>query len=73
LTQLASRIRSRLYVDVPLRRLFEAPTILEMTNVVAECQAQQQDPTELAQMLKELSVLSSDQIKAMLMSAELAN
>jgi hypothetical protein len=68
LTQLASRIRSGLYVEVPLRRLFEAPTILEMTKVVAECQAQQHDPAELAQMLKELSVLSSDQIKAMLMS-----
>jgi amino acid adenylation domain-containing protein len=71
LTQLASRIRNSMYVEVPLRRFFEAPTIAEMTHVVAEHQVQQHDPEDLAQMLQQLSALSSDEIQAML-SAELA-
>jgi amino acid adenylation domain-containing protein len=72
LTQLASRIRSAMYVEVPLRCFFEAPTIAEMTQVVAQYQVKQHDPDDLAQMLQELSALSADEIQAML-AAELAD
>jgi hypothetical protein len=72
LTQLASRIHNALYVAVPLRRLFEAPTILEMAKAVGECQLQQHDPADLAQMIQELSALTADEIKGML-AAELVH
>jgi AMP-binding enzyme/Phosphopantetheine attachment site/AMP-binding enzyme C-terminal domain len=71
LVQLAARINKALYVEVPLRCLFEAPTLTEMAEAVTQWQVQQQDPTEMAQMLQELKALSADEITAMLGSEDL--
>jgi len=56
-TQIISRTRKVLQIELPLRRLFESPTVTELANVVAEIQAEQSDAilaTELAE-LQELS------------------
>jgi aspartate racemase len=66
LTQLASRMRNTLNVDVPLRSLFEAPTILEMGQMLSNLQVAQHDPAELAQLLGEIKNLTPQEIQAQL-------
>jgi amino acid adenylation domain-containing protein len=66
LTQLASRMRNTMNVDVPLRSLFEAPTILEMGQMLSNWQVAQHDPAELAQLLGEIKNLTPQEIQAQL-------
>ena len=66
LTQLASRMRNTMNVDVPLRSLFEAPTILEMGQMLSDWQVAQHDPAELAQLLGEIKNLTPQEIQAQL-------
>jgi amino acid adenylation domain-containing protein len=46
-TQLLSRVRSTLKVEVPLRSLFEAPTVSSFARVVARYENRVQDPNAL--------------------------
>jgi acyl carrier protein len=71
LTQLASRIRKAFDVEVPLRVLFDVPTIVEMTTAIAATQAEQLDAEEMSQMLEELNNLSQDELDALLKAEEI--
>ena len=56
-TQIVSRTRKVLQIELPLRLLFESPTIAELANIIANLQTEQSDAilaTELAE-LRELS------------------
>jgi amino acid adenylation domain-containing protein len=66
LTQLASWIRKAFQVEVPLRVLFDTPTITEMTKAILARQVEQESKTDLAQMLKQLKQLSPHEVKSML-------
>jgi acyl carrier protein len=66
LTQLASWIRKAFQVEVPLRLLFDTPTVIEMTKAILARQVEQEDKTDLAQMLSQLKQLSPHEVKAML-------
>jgi acyl carrier protein len=65
-SRLASRIRLAFNVEAPLRALFLAPTIAEMSLTVAALQAEQEDLTEIGMMLEELKQLSPEEIEAQL-------
>jgi amino acid adenylation domain-containing protein len=68
-TQLASRLRQLLQVDVPLRSLFESPTIATLVPVILQLQGveldeqEEVDEEELARMLDELEQLSDDEAR----------
>jgi amino acid adenylation domain-containing protein len=66
LTQLASWIRKAFQVEVPLRVLFDTPTIIETTKAILTRQVEQESETDLAQMLKQLKQLSPHEVKSML-------
>ncbi|MGH9897066.1 MAG: AMP-binding enzyme, partial [bacterium] len=66
LTQVASRVRQAFQVLLPLRVLFDAPTIADLTRAIAAAQLEQADATAAAQMMEELKQLSPDEIKALL-------
>jgi amino acid adenylation domain-containing protein len=66
LTQLASWIRKAFQVEVPLRVLFDTPTIIEMTKAILARQVERESETDLAQMLKQLKQLSPHEVKSML-------
>jgi amino acid adenylation domain-containing protein len=70
LTQLASRVRKSLFVELPLRVLFDAPTIEEMTVAIAERQMEQEDGDALAEMLAELAQLSPEEIGQALLAGD---
>jgi acyl carrier protein len=66
LTQLASWVRKSFQVEVPLRALFDAPTIAEMTKAILARQAKQERKDDLAEMLSRVKQLSPNEVRAML-------
>jgi hypothetical protein len=59
-TQVMARVRSVYKVDVPLRRLFDSPTVANLAVAVIQEQASEVDDDETAQILAELEYLSDD-------------
>ena len=55
-----ARVKSVFNVDLPIRRLFEAPTVANMAVAVIQEQASQVDDDEMAQIIAELEYLSDD-------------
>ena len=65
-TQIVSRLRERFQVELPLRRLFESPTVEGTALLIAEQQAATTDDAEMTALLAELESMSEEQAKHML-------
>lgn len=52
--QLTTRIRDSFGIEVPIQRIFEAPTLAELALVVLQMEAAATDPDELARWLDEI-------------------
>jgi acyl carrier protein len=65
-TQLASRLRDSFEVEVPLRRLFETPTIAHLSLLIAQTQIAQEDDEDIDALLAELEELSDDDVQGLL-------
>jgi aryl carrier-like protein len=66
-TQLMARLRTQFQVEIPLRSLFEKPTIAEMALAIEQMQHEILRQTEnevLAQMLIKMGGLSEDEMQA---------
>jgi amino acid adenylation domain-containing protein len=66
LTQVASRIQRAFLVLLPLRILFDAPTIADLSAAIAAAQLGQEDAAEVARIVEELKQLSPDEVTALL-------
>lgn len=65
-TQIVSQLREEYLVELPLRTLFENPTVDGIARAITEEQASQIDEDELADMLSELDGLADDELQQML-------
>ncbi len=69
--QFISRVRDAFHVELPLRSLFENPTVADLARQVeAAGEAAQKDSERIAQILEMVGQLSDDQVKAMLVGKE---
>jgi len=66
LTQLILRIRASFQVELTLRELFDAPTILDMITLIAARLIEMEDSENFSDFLAELEHLSPEEIDALL-------
>ncbi|MFO7586811.1 MAG: amino acid adenylation domain-containing protein [Gemmatimonadota bacterium] len=67
-TRVISRVRRAYPVDIPLRRLFEAPTVAGLATLIAESLAEQTPGQEMEDLLDELERLSEEEARSLLAS-----
>jgi amino acid adenylation domain-containing protein len=68
-TQLVSRIRGEFNVELPLRNVFDRPTIESLALSILENQTRTTDPDELEKMLAEIESLSDETAARQLLEA----
>jgi len=59
--RIVSRIAQCLQVELPLRFLFESPTISELIPALAKCQRQQVDDHDMEQVLDTIEQLTDEE------------
>jgi amino acid adenylation domain-containing protein len=67
-TQLTSRIRKLFQVDLPLRELFAAPTVVELSERITRLQTEHDERGEMDEVLAELERLSDDEARDLLIA-----
>jgi acyl carrier protein len=69
--RLVSRLSEAFQIDVPLRAIFEFPTVSDLALLILERQAGQTDDEMLTEMLEELERLSAEEAVALLNEGQL--
>jgi hypothetical protein len=62
-TQLITRVRDIFQVDLPLRRLFEAPTVSQMSNVLIAHETRPGQTEKIARVLKRIEGMSAAEVR----------
>ena len=72
-TQIVSRIHSAFSIELPLRRLFESPTVAEMAIIIAQTQAKPAPAAALAQMLREVEAMTDEEAEKQITKSSMEN
>ena len=62
-TQIVSRIQSAFSIELPLRQMFESPTVAEMALIIIENKAKWASVAEFAQLLAEVEALTDEEVQ----------
>jgi acyl carrier protein len=62
-TRVLTQVLQTFQVEVPLRALFESPTVAAMAVVIAQNQAQQAEPADIERLLAELEMVSDERVQ----------
>lgn len=65
-TQIIARLRSAFDIPVPLRAIFEAPTVAGLAEVVKQQSAEASEPEDIAKILSEVEGLSEEEARSLL-------
>ena len=65
-TQVISRVRNTFRVQLPLRSLFESPTVAGLADQIAQLQPRASEDEEVAKLLRELEGLSDEEAERLL-------
>jgi acyl carrier protein len=63
-TQVISRMRGVFNYDIPLRSLFEAPTVEDLAMVIIRQQAEKVSNTEMERLLDDVEAVSGEMVRA---------
>jgi acyl carrier protein len=64
--QIVSRIRRAFSIELPLRHLFESPTVAEMAVIITERQAKRVSEADLAAFLHNVEAMTEEEARTML-------
>ncbi len=64
--QVITRVRDIFQVDIPLRSLFESPTVEGLASVITQSEASLHSEDDLDELLSELDSLSDDEVRKLL-------
>jgi hypothetical protein len=65
-TRVVSRIRDVFHVDLPVRALFETPTIEGLGLAIVQASVEKEDEDEVQRLLEALEGLSDEEVRTML-------
>jgi acyl carrier protein len=65
-SRVISRVIQTFQLDIPLRSLFDSPTVAEMARVITMNQARKASQEELERMLREVEAVSEEEAKTLL-------
>ncbi|MFC1718136.1 AMP-binding protein [Candidatus Poribacteria bacterium] len=72
-TQIVSRVASTFRVKVPLRSLFQSPTVADIAVVISQNQLAEMEHKDIDRMLTELEMLSDEELEQLLANEEVGD